>query len=149
MIERVISPMVDRISGRVYRHVMNHTFVRGMSWCHTYSLSRRLHAGVMRTVMELSPQHDQVAVLSCDALVAPVALSLGSAQRPVDLPYDDETASMIVNAVGANLRFHPKFNPDRTAADTAEAASSAFRQLSLLSPFTNNQGVSIGTPPGW
>jgi hypothetical protein len=149
MVERVISPMVDRLTGRVYRSVQNHSFVRGMHWCHTYSLSRRLHAGVMRTVIELGPQHDQVAVLSCDALVAPLALSLGSAQRPMDLPYDDETAAIIVNAAGAYLRMHPKFNPERTASDTTEAAQSAFRQLSLLSPLTNNQGVQIGTPAGW
>jgi hypothetical protein len=149
MIERIISPMVDRISGRIYRPVLHHTYLRGMPWHYSYSLSRRVHAGIMRSVIELSPQHEQVAVLSCEAFVAPLALSLGSAQRPVDLPYDAETASIIVNAAGASLRMHPKFNTERTASDTTEAAQSAFRQLSLFSPLTNNQGVQIGTPLGW
>ncbi len=149
MIERVISPMVDRISGDTYYSVLSHGFTMGQSRRRNYSLKRRLHAGFMRTVMELTPHHDRTVVLGCEALVAPVPLTLGSAQRAVDLPYDDETASLIVACAGANLRMHPKFNTERTARDTADSAGTAMRQLELLSPVFSNQFNSIGTPQGW
>jgi hypothetical protein len=149
IIERVVSPVVDRITGNPYFFVERHPS-GCVSCCRTWSMRRIMHVGVMRTLFELSPGHDSVVVLSFDALVTPSSLNLGSSQRPVDLPYDAEVAGLITAMAGENLRQHPSFNRELfTAADVQEIANVARKQLSTIPGQLTCGPVSIGTPRGF
>jgi hypothetical protein len=149
MIERIISPVVDRLTGDTFFAVNSHEFCLGTDSRRRYSIRRVTHNGIQRTLVTLTPQHDTVVMLSAEALVSPTALTLGSSMRAVTLPYDDETGGLIAAVAGMNLRQHPKFNTERSAADTRDAAATALGQLGLFSPSFTNQSGLIGTPRGW
>jgi hypothetical protein len=146
IIERMLSPVIERISQTMYFQVTQHRedYPVGPAWC----MRRVVHMGVTRTLMELTPGHDQVALLEFSAMVAPVALTLASSQRPVDLPYDDEVAGAIVSIAGDSLVRHSQFDAER-AGDTRTAAADGWRQLSTIPQELNAGPHEMGTPYGF
>ncbi len=148
-IERVNSPVVDRITGQRFHAIHAHEFTLGQETRRLYTMRKRIHAGHERTVFELTPQTTDVVSLAFEAFVSPVSLTLGSSVRPVDLPYGPETGALIIAAVGAELRQHPLFDKERTLNDTADAYASAMRQVEGFSPTANADGIFVGTPRGW
>ena len=148
-IERIIGPVVDRIQNRKSWHVESHQWAPGSFGNPLYSIQKVMHAGVLRTMVQLTPQHSEVVVLSCTGMVSPLPLTLGSSLRAVDLPYDEEIGAMIAAAAGINLWTHRSFRTDLSGQDLADAHARTFKQIAGFSPRTNSDLVMIGTPHGW
>jgi hypothetical protein len=148
MIERIVSPVIDRVSRQDYFQVERHD-ERYNYGPKSFAVRRIQHAGVMRTLVELTPGHSAMTVLAFDALVAPVPLTLGSSVRPVDLPYDDEVAGFIVAMAGEGLSTHRWFDRSRfTRQDAIQSTASSWKQVGGLAVDTQSTPHGYGTPHG-
>ena len=150
LIERILGPVIDRATKRTFLYHPNLDYWTLGATGSVYTTHRVQHNGVERTIFRLVPQHGTPLSLSFEAIVAPVAFTYGSSQRPVDLPYGDEVAGIIVSVAGAGLITHPLFAKDRISANDALRASElALGQLNGLSPAPTAQPTRYGTPIGY
>lgn len=148
LIDRIVAPVVDTVSRCTYFPVSTIQEGRASSYGRFYTLSRVRFPepdgdDVVRSLFEVTSS-DQSRLFESTVDVIPLPLGILDASKARALPYDDEIAGIVADAVGVELQRHPKFR-----GGSLDPAIGAITRLNAIPRRPDNSLATIGTPEGW